>query len=168
MIAMSATSPPASSTKRRRICGEFSLSSAPPIGMIHPRSPPSATLLAHMLLKCPRLQRARFCHREARESEKSCAPAQARADRWNNEYNHGGSASPSRSHLMKSPYVPLLLPLLALLTLAAARAEEPGFAEGTKLLSKYNCQQCHSADRPGVGPSLRAVAKRYASDPNAP
>ncbi len=49
MMAISASRPPANSTKRRNICGEFSFSSAPPIGMIQPRSEPSATLLAHML-----------------------------------------------------------------------------------------------------------------------
>jgi cytochrome c len=65
---------------------------------------------------------------------------------------------------MKQP--PWIL-IIALFSFSAARAEEPGFAEGTKLLAKYNCQQCHSLDKAGVGPSLRAVAKRYASDPNA-
>jgi cytochrome c len=70
---------------------------------------------------------------------------------------------------MKSPSLAVfaLASILALLPLAAARAEEPGFAEGTKLLTKYKCQQCHSLDKAGPGPSLRAVAKRYASDPDA-
>src|SRR5271166_6878894 len=48
MTTMSAAAPPARSTNRRRICGEFSLSSAPPIGTIQPRSLPSITLLAHI------------------------------------------------------------------------------------------------------------------------
>jgi cytochrome c len=60
-----------------------------------------------------------------------------------------------------------LASLLALLPLSLVRAEEPGFGEGTQLVTKYRCQQCHSLDKPGVGPSFRAVAKRYASDPNA-
>jgi len=68
---------------------------------------------------------------------------------------------------MPSLAVYALASMLALLALTAAHAEEPGFSEGTKLLTKYNCQQCHSVDKPGPGPSLRAIAKRYASDPNA-
>jgi cytochrome c len=70
---------------------------------------------------------------------------------------------------MKSPSLALfaLTSTLALLILPAARAEEPGFAEGKRLLTKYNCQGCHSLDKGGTGPSLRAVAKRYASDPDA-
>jgi len=55
MIAISALEPPAKRTKRSKICGEFSFSSAPPIGMIHPRLLPSVTLLAH-ILQFPALQ----------------------------------------------------------------------------------------------------------------
>jgi len=58
-------------------------------------------------------------------------------------------------------------PLIALLIIAAARAAEPGFGEGSRLITKYHCQQCHSDYKPGIGPSFHAVAKRYASDPNA-
>jgi cytochrome c len=61
--------------------------------------------------------------------------------------------------------VPAALTLV--LSLACARAAEPGFGEGTKLANKYNCQSCHSLDKPSAGPSFRAIAKRYASDPNA-
>jgi len=57
--------------------------------------------------------------------------------------------------------------LIALIALQSARAEEPGFAEGTKLAAKYNCQACHKLDKAAAGPSFRAIAKRYASDPNA-
>lgn len=57
--------------------------------------------------------------------------------------------------------------LIALMDLTCARAEEPGFAEGTKLAAKYNCQSCHTLDKRAAGPSFRAIAKRYASDPNA-
>src|SRR5215212_5063304 len=45
---MSASSPPETSTKRRRMRRSFSLFSAPPIGTIQPRAPPSATLLGHI------------------------------------------------------------------------------------------------------------------------
>jgi cytochrome c551/c552 len=60
-----------------------------------------------------------------------------------------------------------LASLMLALPLACARAAEPGFGEGTKLASKYNCQSCHLLDKPAAGPSFRAIAKRYASDPNA-
>jgi cytochrome c len=50
----------------------------------------------------------------------------------------------------------------------SALADEPvGFEEGMKLLTKYNCQSCHSVDRAMAGPSLHDVAKKYASDPHA-
>jgi cytochrome c len=50
----------------------------------------------------------------------------------------------------------------------AALADEPvGFQNGMKLLTKYNCQTCHSVDNPMAGPSLHDVAKKYASDPHA-
>jgi cytochrome c len=64
-----------------------------------------------------------------------------------------------------------LIPLtfLALTTAGgAAFADEPvGFQEGMKLLTKYNCQICHSADKAMAGPSLHDIAKKYASDPHA-
>jgi cytochrome c len=51
---------------------------------------------------------------------------------------------------------------------SAAQADEPvGYQTGLALVQKYNCQQCHSIDKSLVGPSYSAVAKRYASDPNA-
>jgi len=61
MTAMSAAPPPARSTKRRKICGEFSFSSAPPIGMIHPAArlpPPYLRTFLHR----PRLLEPRSCH----------------------------------------------------------------------------------------------------------
>jgi cytochrome c len=63
-----------------------------------------------------------------------------------------------------------LIPLTLLLLSAtgAAFADEPvGFREGMKLLTKYHCQTCHSADKAMAGPSLHAIAKKYASDPHA-
>ncbi len=68
---------------------------------------------------------------------------------------------------MKSPYASLMLALSLSIALACAHAAEPGFGEGTKLANKYNCQSCHLLDKPAAGPSFRAIAKRYASDPNA-
>jgi cytochrome c len=63
-----------------------------------------------------------------------------------------------------------LIPLtfLALSITGVALADEPvGFQQGMTLLTKYNCQTCHSVDKAMAGPSLHAVAKRYASDPHA-
>jgi cytochrome c len=58
--------------------------------------------------------------------------------------------------------------LIALCTCFTAQADEPiGNEQGAKLLSKYNCQTCHTLDKPLAGPSLRDISKRYASDPNA-
>jgi cytochrome c len=60
------------------------------------------------------------------------------------------------------------LTLLALSATGAAFADEPvGFRQGMKLLTKYNCQTCHAVDKAMAGPSLHAVAKKYASDPHA-
>jgi cytochrome c len=62
----------------------------------------------------------------------------------------------------------LALILIAMAAAGTAIADEPvGFAEGTKLLQKYNCQTCHAVDKDLAGPSLRAIAKKYASDPHA-
>jgi cytochrome c len=61
-----------------------------------------------------------------------------------------------------------LFPLLLALAAAAAHANEPvGDQEGLGLMRKYQCQQCHAIDKNLSGPSLRAIAKHYASDPNA-
>jgi cytochrome c len=50
----------------------------------------------------------------------------------------------------------------------AAHADEPvGFQTGMRLLAKYNCQTCHAVDRAMAGPSLHAIAQKYASDPHA-
>ncbi len=61
-----------------------------------------------------------------------------------------------------------IVPLILMLAAAAAQADEPvGDQTGLKLVQKYNCQQCHSIDKTHGGPSFSAIAKRYASDPNA-
>jgi cytochrome c len=63
---------------------------------------------------------------------------------------------------------PRVVPLILILAAAAAQADEPvGDQTGLKLVEKYNCQQCHTIDRTHGGPSFSAIAKRYASDPNA-
>ena len=37
-------------------------------------------------------------------------------------------------------------------------------AAATQLLTKYNCQACHSVDKKVVGPSYKEVAAKYAGD----
>ena len=63
---------------------------------------------------------------------------------------------------------PRTIPLIFILAAAATHADEPvGDQTGLKLVQKYNCQQCHTIDKARGGPSFVAIAKRYASDPNA-
>jgi cytochrome c len=50
----------------------------------------------------------------------------------------------------------------------SAAADEPiSYAQGARLMAKYNCQSCHLLDKTSVGPSLSAIAEKYASDPSA-
>jgi cytochrome c len=59
--------------------------------------------------------------------------------------------------------------LILLLALSAvASADEPiSYSTGSQLMAKYGCQSCHGMYNTLAGPSLSAIAKRYASDPNA-
>ena len=41
-------------------------------------------------------------------------------------------------------------------------------AAATQLLTKYNCQACHTVDKKLVGPSYKEVAAKYAGDNAAP
>lgn len=61
----------------------------------------------------------------------------------------------------------VLVSLAALSSAALVMAESPGAAAGPKIMAKYNCQSCHSLeDNPLMkGPSLHAIAHKYASDP---
>ena len=56
------------------------------------------------------------------------------------------------------------LGLLALTSPAAAATSD---AAATQLLTKYNCQACHTADKKLVGPSYKEIAAKYASDAGA-
>jgi cytochrome c len=40
--------------------------------------------------------------------------------------------------------------------------------DATPLLTKYNCQACHTVDKKLVGPSYKEVAAKYAGDSAAP
>jgi cytochrome c len=62
----------------------------------------------------------------------------------------------------------VLLVAMGVMAVASALAAEPlTYGQGFDLLAKYNCQTCHALDKNRSGPSLRAIAKKYASDPNA-
>jgi cytochrome c551/c552 len=67
--------------------------------------------------------------------------------------------------------VSVIASFLVLSAVHAARtasADEPvGYGEGGRLLAKYHCNACHAIDEARAGPALRAIAARYASDPNA-
>jgi len=66
---------------------------------------------------------------------------------------------------MSQRVIPLFLALAAA---TAAQADEPvGDQRGVGLMQKYHCQQCHTMDKNLSGPSFHAIAKHYASDPNA-
>jgi cytochrome c len=54
----------------------------------------------------------------------------------------------------------------ALLTPAVEAATTD--AAATQLLTKYNCQACHTLDKKLVGPSYKEVAAKYAADTAAP
>ena len=43
-----------------------------------------------------------------------------------------------------------------------------GAADATPLLTKYNCQACHSVDKKLVGPTYKEIAAKYAGDAGAP
>ncbi len=61
-----------------------------------------------------------------------------------------------------------ILVLASIFAAAAAQADEPvGYQTALELVQKYNCQQCHTIDKPLAGPSFSAIAKRYASNPHA-
>ncbi len=60
----------------------------------------------------------------------------------------------------------VLLALSAPLTALPAQAQM-SYAEGASLMATYGCSACHTLDETRRGPSLRDIARRYASDPNA-
>ncbi|HEX4153413.1 MAG TPA: c-type cytochrome [Steroidobacteraceae bacterium] len=63
---------------------------------------------------------------------------------------------------------PALLIGLVVAATGTVFADEPvGFQEGMQLFTQYKCQRCHSVDKDMAGPSLRSIAKKYASDPHA-
>ena len=57
---------------------------------------------------------------------------------------------------------------LAWLGISSAAGAATSDAAATQLLTKYNCQACHAADKKLVGPSYKEVAAKYAGDAGAP
>jgi cytochrome c len=64
---------------------------------------------------------------------------------------------------------------MKLITLAMAGVIVSGAAEAAindsdakQLMTKYNCQACHTVDRKLVGPGFKDIAKKYAGDKSAP
>jgi cytochrome c len=53
---------------------------------------------------------------------------------------------------------------LGLLSLTFPAGAATTDAAATQLLTKYNCQACHSVDKKVVGPSYKEVAAKYAGD----
>lgn len=56
---------------------------------------------------------------------------------------------------------------LSLVLLPSAAEAVATDAAATQLLTKYNCQACHSVDKKLVGPAYKDVAAKYASDAGA-
>jgi len=56
---------------------------------------------------------------------------------------------------------------LGLLSLTFPARAATSDAAATRLLTKYNCQACHSVDKKVVGPSYKEVAAKYAGDSTA-
>ncbi len=57
---------------------------------------------------------------------------------------------------------------LGLLSLTFPAAAATSDAAATQLLTKYNCQACHTVDKKLVGPAYKEVAAKYAGDASAP
>ena len=52
-------------------------------------------------------------------------------------------------------------------TLPSAVGAAASDAAATQLLTKYNCQACHTVDKKLVGPAYKEVAAKYAGDSGA-
>jgi cytochrome c len=56
----------------------------------------------------------------------------------------------------------------ALGLLGVSTAAGAADSAATQLLTKYNCQACHTVDKKLVGPSFKEIAAKYAGDSTAP
>ena len=50
---------------------------------------------------------------------------------------------------------------------AAAAQAGPSDSDAAALVTKYNCQSCHSVDKKLVGPAFREIAQKYAGSAGA-
>ncbi len=57
--------------------------------------------------------------------------------------------------------------MLAALSAAVPNAGAADAAQAEALAKKYNCMQCHSADKKVLGPSYKDVAKKYKGNKDA-
>jgi cytochrome c len=60
-----------------------------------------------------------------------------------------------------------LLPLILLVTAAAAVAQNSGTSDGQKLIQASDCSSCHATDHQVVGPAYTDIARRYAGKSDA-
>ena len=75
-----------------------------------------------------------------------------------------------RAHRMRAGAAGAASVLLALGTLLVAprASAQLSYADANALLTRNGCTRCHALDRPVKGsPSLRDIARRFRSDPNA-
>ena len=56
---------------------------------------------------------------------------------------------------------------LGLLSLTSPAGAATSDAAATQLLTKYNCQACHTVDKKLVGPFYKEIAAKYAGDTSA-
>jgi cytochrome c len=57
---------------------------------------------------------------------------------------------------------------LGLLSITSPATAATSDAAATQLLTKYNCQACHTVDKKLVGPAYKEVAAKYAGDASEP
>ena len=61
-----------------------------------------------------------------------------------------------------------MLTLVGLSLIATSRANAAlSDADAAQFMAKYNCQACHTVDKPLVGPAFRDIAKKYRGDAGA-
>lgn len=61
-----------------------------------------------------------------------------------------------------------MLTLVGLSLIATSRAHATlSDADAAQFMAKYNCQACHTVDKPLVGPAFRDIAKKYRGDAGA-
>jgi cytochrome c len=67
-----------------------------------------------------------------------------------------------------SPNLAICVAALVLACAPSAVGAATSDAAATQLMTKYNCQACHTVDKKLVGPSYKEVAAKYTGDAGAP